>query len=578
MTKKTEDQIEKGSQEATVASPNHFIRKLVSEDLGKRSKGAPLVTRFPPEPNGYLHIGHAKSICLNFDLAREFRGRCHMRFDDTNPTSETAEYASSILEDVRWLGYDWGEHLYNASDQFHALYDCAVKLIQLGLAYVCDLSSEEIFQKRGTLTEPGESSPYRERSIEENLSFFEQMKAGKFSPGARVLRAKIDMASSVLPMRDPILYRIVDTPHHRTGRDWSIYPMYDFAHCLTDALEGITHSFCTLEFTDHRPLYVWILEKLNFHDPPKQTEFARLNLSHTVLSKRILRQLVEQGHVSGWDDPRMPTISGLRRRGYTAEAIREFCEGIGVAKRDSTIQLARLEFSLREHLNAVAPRAMAVLNPLKVVITNYPDSLSENMTAINNPGNEHQGTREVPFSKEIWIEKEDFMEEPPKKFFRLAPGREVRLRYAYLITCHDVIKNAAGEITEVHCTYDPETRGGNAPDGRRVKGTLHWVSVAHAHDSEIRLFDVLFNVEDPMANEKDKDFTTHLNPESIEVVAHAKLEPSLVKSENSHAFQFERMGYFIKDRDSTPERAVWNRAVTLRDTWAKSQDKAKRKT
>jgi glutaminyl-tRNA synthetase len=574
---KNKEEIKRKSQKETTASPNHFIRKLVSEDLKKVAQGGHLVTRFPPEPNGYLHIGHAKSICLNFELAREFEGRCHMRFDDTNPSSETAEYVSSILEDVRWLGYDWGEHLYNASDQFPPLYDLAIKLIQLELAYVCDLSSEEIFQKRGTLTEPGENSPYRDRSIEENLTLFEQMKAGAFAPGKRVLRAKIDMASSILPMRDPILYRIVDTPHHRTGRDWSIYPMYDFAHCLTDALEGVTHSFCTLEFTDHRPLYDWLLEKLDFHDPPKQTEFARLNLSHTVLSKRILKQLVERGHVSGWDDPRMPTISGLRRRGYTPKSIRDFCEGIGVAKRDSTIQMARLEFSVREHLNSAAPRAMAVLNPLKVIITNYPEASVEKITAINNPEDELQGTREVPFTREIWIEREDFLENPPKKFFRLAPGREVRLRYAYLVTCQNVLKNADGEITEVHCTYDPETRGGNAPDGRRVKGTIHWVSTSHAHDAEIRLFDVLFNVEDPMTSDPNSDFTAHLNPGSVEIVKQAKLEPSLMESEGEQTFQFERMGYFIKDRDSTAERSVWNRTVTLRDTWAKTQTKAGRK-
>ncbi len=551
----------------------HFIRKLVEEDLRSGKREPPVITRFPPEPNGHLHIGHAKSICLNFGIAEEFGGRCHLRFDDTNPSTEDTEYVEAIQQDVRWLGFDWGEHLYFSSDRFEELYAFARQLIERGKAFVCDLSSDEIFARRGTLTEPGTESPFRTRSIEENLDLFGRMRDGEFEPGTRVLRARIDMGSSVLPMRDPILYRIVGDPHHRTGTDWPIYPLYDFAHCLTDALEGVTHSLCTLEFADHRPLYDWILAQLEIPTPPQQTEFARLNLSHTVMSKRVLRQLVEGGHVAGWDDPRMPTLSGLRRRGFTPESIRSFCEGVGVARRDNTIQLARLEFSLREDLNRRAARAMAVLKPLRVVIENYPDGQIEELEAINNPEDPSQGSRTVPFSKTLWIERDDFLEDPPKKFFRLAPGREVRLRYAYFITCREVIKDPDGEIKELRCTYDPATRGGDAPDGRKVRGTLHWVSEAAAIDAEVRLYDVLFRSEDPMA-EHDGDFLADLNPASLEVVLGAKLEPSLIEHAPGTSVQFERLGYFSVDLESTEKKPVFNRAVTLRDTWAKAQQKS----
>ncbi|NNL86873.1 MAG: glutamine--tRNA ligase/YqeY domain fusion protein [Myxococcales bacterium] len=552
------------------AGGNHFIRKLVSQDLASGRRRGPVVTRFPPEPNGHLHIGHAKSICLNFGIAEEFGGRCHLRFDDTNPSTEETEYVEAIQQDVRWLGFSWGEHLYFSSDRFDELYAFARQLIEKGKAFVCDLSSEEIFARRGTLTEPGEPSPFRGRSVEENLDLFTRMREGAFPPGSRVLRAKIDMGSSVLPMRDPVLYRIVADSHHRTGDRWPIYPLYDFAHCLTDALEGVTHSLCTLEFADHRPLYDWILAQLEIPDPPEQTEFARLNLSHTVMSKRALRKLVEGSYVAGWDDPRMPTLSGLRRRGYTPEALRNFCEGIGVARRDNTIQLARLEFSLREDLNRRANRAMAVLNPLRVVIENYPDHGVEELDAINNPEDPSQGQRKVPFSKILWIERDDFMEDPPKKFFRLAPGREVRLRYAYFITCREVVKDESGEIVELRCTYDPATRGGDSPDGRKVKGTLHWVADSGAIEAEVRLYDVLFRSEDPMMA-GDGDFLGDLNPASLEVIRGARLEPSLATYRPGESVQFERLGYFCADPDGSQETPVFNRAVTLRDTWAKTQ-------
>jgi glutaminyl-tRNA synthetase len=512
---------------------------------------------------------------LNFGIAQEFGGRCHLRFDDTNPSTEETEYVEAIQEDVRWLGFSWGEHLYFSSDRFEELYAFARRLIEKGRAFVCDLSSEEIFARRGTLTEPGEPSPFRERSVEENLDLFTRMREGAFPPGSRVLRGKIDMGSSVLPMRDPVLYRIIADSHHRTGDRWPIYPLYDFAHCLTDALEGVTHSLCTLEFADHRPLYDWILAQLEIPDPPEQTEFARLNLTHTVMSKRVLRKLVEGSHVAGWDDPRMPTLSGLRRRGSTPEALRNFCEGIGVARRDNTIQLARLEFSLREDLNQRANRAMAVLKPLRVVIENYPDDSVEELDAVNNPEDPSQGHRKVPFSKNLWIERDDFMEDPPKKFFRLAPGREVRLRYAYFITCREVVKDESGEIVELRCTYDPATRGGDAPDGRKVKGTLHWVAEPGAVEAEVRLYDVLFRSEDPMMA-SDGDFVRDLNPASLEVIRGARLEPSLATYRPGQPVQFERLGYFCADPDGSEDAPVFNRAVTLRDTWAKTQKNATR--
>ncbi|MEM7410234.1 MAG: glutamine--tRNA ligase/YqeY domain fusion protein [Myxococcota bacterium] len=555
--------------------PNDFIRSIIAADLAAGKNGGRVVTRFPPEPNGYLHIGHAKSICLNFGVAGENEGVCHLRFDDTNPTAEEVEYVDSIRDDVRWLGFDWGDHQYYASNYFEPLHAFAVQLIEKGKAYVCDLSSEEIAARRGSLTEPGENSPYRDRSVEENLDLFARMKAGEFDNGERTLRAKIDMGSPNLTLRDPILYRVHKHPHHRTGDAWCIYPMYDFAHCLSDSIEGITHSLCTLEFVDHRALYDWILDELDVECHPQQIEFARLNLSHTVMSKRVLRSLVEQGHVRGWDDPRMPTISGIRRRGYPPTAMRRFCTEVGIAKRDNTIQLARLEASVREELNRTAPRRMAVLRPLKLVIENYPEGQSETLTAINNPEDPSAGTREVPFSREIYIEREDFLEDPPKKFFRLAPGREVRLRYAYFVTCTEVVKDAEGEIVELRCTYDPETRGGDAPDGRKVKGTLHWVSAEHAIPAEVRLYETLFSVENPMDVPEGEDFTVHLNPNSLEVLEEARLEPALAAPEVGRRVQFERHGYFCADPDSTGDTAVWNRAVTLRDTWAKVKGKGK---
>ncbi len=554
-----------------------FIRTIVAEDLRTNKWGGRVVTRFPPEPNGYLHIGHAKSICLNFGIAEEFGGACHLRFDDTNPSKEDTEYIESIQEDVRWLGFDWGENLFYASDYFDRLYAYAVQLIKKGKAYVCDLSQEEIREYRGTLTEPGRESPYRGRSVEENLDLFERMRAGEFPDGSRVLRAKIDMASGNLNMRDPVLYRILRAKHHRTGDKWCIYPMYDYTHCLSDSIEGVTHSICTMEFEDHRPLYDWVLDELGVYHP-QQIEFARLNLTHTVLSKRRLLELVEGGHVTGWDDPRMPTLSGLRRRGYPPEAIRRFCERIGVAKRDSMVDIALLEHILREDLNRRVPRVMGVLRPLRVVIENYPEDRIEEMECVNNPEDPAMGVRKVPFSREIYIEREDFREEPPRKFYRLAPGREVRLRYAYFIKCVDVVKDdKTGEVIELRCTYDPETRGGDAPDGRKVKATLHWVSAPRAVEAEVRLYDHLFAQPNPNEATDEKGFKACLNPNSLAVLTSCRLEPSLREARPGSRFQFERQGYFCVDsRDSRPGALVFNRTVTLRDTWARVQ-KAQKK-
>ena len=550
-------------------SPVHFIREIIAADLRSGKHDGRVVTRFPPEPNGYLHIGHAKSICLNFGLAAENGGWCNLRFDDTNPSKEDIEYVEAIKEDVRWLGFDWGDRLYYASDYFAKLHDYAVELIRAGKAYVCDLSADDARAYRGTLTEPGRESPYRSRSVEENLDLFRRMKTGEFPDGSRVLRAIIDMASGNVNLRDPTLYRIRQVAHHRTGDAWCIYPMYDFTHGLSDALEGVTHSICTLEFEDHRPLYDWFLDALETACHPQQIEFARLNLSHTVMSKRKLLALVERGLVSGWDDPRMPTLSGLRRRGYTPESIREFCERIGVAKRDSTVDIALLEYCIREDLNRRAPRVMAVLKPLRLVIDNYPEGESEEMDAVNNPEDASMGTRKVPFSKVLYIEREDFREDPPKKFFRLAPGREVRLRYAYYVTCIDVVKDELGEVVEVHCTYDPATRGGGSPDGRRVKATLHWVSAAHAIPAEVRVYEHLFAQSAPDNVAEGEDFTAALNPHSLETLTACQVEPSLAGTEIGNRYQFERQGYFCTDVDSTPDRLVFNRTVPLRDTWAK---------
>lgn len=550
----------------------NFIKQIIEEDIRNRKNDARVHTRFPPEPNGYLHIGHAKSICLNFGIAAEFNGLCNLRFDDTNPTKEEQEYVDSIKEDVSWLGFGWDDREYYASDYFQQLYDYAVRLVKDGKAYVCDLAPEEMRETRGTLKEPGSESPYRNRSVEENLDLFERMKAGEFDDGSRTLRAKIDMASGNMNMRDPVIYRIQRAVHHRTGDKWCIYPMYDFTHCLSDSIEGITHSLCTLEFEDHRPLYDWFLDELNnFH--PRQIEFARLNLSYMVMSKRKLLKLVKDDDVRGWDDPRMPTISGLRRRGYTPASIRNFCDRIGVAKADSTVDMAMLEFCVREDLNKHAPRVMAVLKPLKVVITNYPEGQADELDAVNNPEDPGAGTRKVPFSKVIYIERDDFMEDPPKKFFRLAPGREVRLRYAYFVTCTDVIRDENGGITGIHCTYDPETRGGNAPDGRKVKSTIHWVSAEHAIEAEVRQYDHLFLKENPEAG--GEDFKSNLNPDSLEVIRSCYLEPCLKDARPGERYQFERLGYFCVDPDSTPEKPVFNRTVTLRDTWAKIQKKEK---
>ncbi|MDF1593614.1 MAG: glutamine--tRNA ligase/YqeY domain fusion protein [Desulfobacterales bacterium] len=557
-------------------TPN-FIRSIIAEDIKLNKNNGRVVTRFPPEPNGYLHIGHAKSICLNFGLAAEHNGRCHLRFDDTDPSKESMEYVDSIRADVRWLGFSWGDNLFFASDYFEKLYQYAVELIRAGKAYVDSLSAEEIREFRGTLTEPGRNSPHRSRSVAENLDLFTRMRAGEFKDGAHVLRAKIDMAAPNLLMRDPTLYRIRHTPHYRTGDTWCIYPMYDYTHCLSDSIEGITHSLCTLEFENNRPLYDWVLDELKVDCHPRQIEFARLNLSYTVLSKRKLVQLAEEGHVDGWDDPRMPTLSGLRRRGYTPESIRNFCDRIGVAKRDSMVDVALLEHSVREDLNKRAPRVMAVLQPLKVVIENYPEDQEEMLEAVNNPEDAGMGTRMLPFSRVLYIEQEDFREDPPKKYFRLAPGREVRLRYAYFITCTRVVKDEkTGRIVELYCTYDPATKGGDAPDGRKVKATLHWVSAAHAHTAEVRLYDRLFLNENPTDKKESPDFKASLNPNSLEVLTDCRVEPGLADAAPGSRYQFERLGYFCVDPiDSGNNRLVFNRTVSLRDTWAKIEQRQK---
>ncbi len=556
-------------------SQPHFIRNMIAEDVKESKNDGRVHTRFPPEPNGYLHIGHAKSICLNFSLAAEFGGLCNLRFDDTNPTKEDVEYVESIKEDVRWLGFDWGDRLFYTSDYFEQLYQYAVQLIKDGKAYVCSLRSEEIRVYRGTLTTPGTDSPYRTRSVEENLDLFERMRAGEFENGAHVLRAKIDMTSPNLNMRDPTIFRIRKVSHHRTGDKWCIYPMYDFSHCLSDAMEGITHSICTLEFEDNRPLYDWVLDELDVECHPQQIEFARMNLTYTVLRKRKLVELVEQGHVTGWDDPRMPTIAGMRRRGYTPESIRSFCERIGVAKRNSMVDMALLESCVREGLNKEVPRVMGVLHPLRVVIDNYPEGEVEALEAINNPEDPSMGMRKVPFSRVLYIERDDFCENPPKKFFRLAPGREVRLRYAYYITCVGIVKdNWTGEVIELHCTYDPETRGGWSEDGRKVRGTLHWVSAAHSLEAEVRLYDRLFKVANPDAEKGDADFKTCLNPNALETLTSCRVEPSLAGAVPGSRYQFERLGYFCVDPVGSSEGAlVFNRTVSLRDSWAKIEQR-----
>ncbi len=548
--------------------PTNFVRDIILEDLKTNKYGGRVHTRFPPEPNGYLHIGHAKSICLNFGLAAEFGGQTNLRFDDTNPCKEETEYVDSIIDNVHWLGFDWEDRCFYASDYFDQLYEWAVQLIKAGKAYVCDLTAEEVRRHRGSLTEPGQASPYRNRSVEENLDLFERMRAGEFPDGARTLRAKIDMASANLNLRDPVMYRILHADHHRTGDKWCIYPMYDYTHGESDSIEGITHSICTLEFEDHRPLYDWYVQQLGIY-APQQIEFDRLNLTYTLLSKRKLLTLVQDGHVSGWDDPRMPTLSGIRRRGYTPEAIRNFCGAVGVSKTNGSTELALLEHYVREDLNKRAPRVLAVLRPLRVVIDNYPPDMVEEMDAINNPEDAAMGTRKVPFSRVLYIEQDDFREVPPKQYFRLSPGREVRLRYGYFITCTGVVKDEKGEVVEVHCTYDPATRGGDSPDGRKVKSTIHWVSAAHAIDAEARLYDNLFTCENPGEVPEGQDFTANLNPNSLEVVRGCKLEPSLRAAAPGARYQFERLGYFCVDLDSKPEGLVFNRTAALRDTWAK---------
>lgn len=556
-------------------APN-FIRHLIEEDLRTGKNDSRVATRFPPEPNGYLHIGHAKSICLNFGLAADFAGICNLRFDDTNPSKEEMEYVESIINDVRWLGFDWHNRLYFASDYFEQLYQYALHLINTGKAYVCDLSADEVRDYRGTLTEPGKDSPYRDRSMAENLDLFTRMRAGEFEDGARTLRAKIDMASPNLNLRDPVLYRIKHDHHHRTGDAWCIYPMYDYAHPISDALEAITHSICTMEYEDHRVLYDWVLDQLPVACHPQQIEFARLNLSYTVMSKRKLLQLVNEGHVNGWDDPRMPTLAGMRRRGYPPGALRTFCDRIGVGKRENLVDLALLEYCVREELNLRAPRVMGVINPIKVVIVNYPEGRVEELEAVNNPEDPAMGSRQIPFSRELYLEREDFMENPPKKFFRLAPGREVRLRYAYFIKCVEVVKDGQGEVVELHCTYDPNTRGGYAPDGRTVKATLHWVSAAHSFPAEVRLYDRLFARAVP-GEESGGDFKADLPPDSLQIRRGCRLEPSLAAAAPESFYQFERLGYFCVDaKDSTPGAPVFNRTVTLRDPWAKIQSGGKK--
>jgi glutaminyl-tRNA synthetase len=556
-------------------APSNFIREIILDDLKTNKYNGRVQTRFPPEPNGYLHIGHAKAICLDFGLADEFHGHTNLRFDDTNPTKEETEYVDSITADVRWLGFEW-ENLFYASDYFDQLYEWAMQLIKAGKAYVDDLSADEIRKYRGTLTEPGKDSPHRNRAVEENLDLFERMRKGEFPDGSRVLRAKIDMASPNLNLRDPVMYRILRAEHHRTGNKWCIYPMYDYAHGQSDSLENVTHSMCTLEFEDHRPLYNWFIQQLGIF-PSQQIEFDRLNLTYTLLSKRKLLQLVQEKRVSGWDDPRMPTISGIRRRGYTPEAVRNFCNAIGASKTNGSIELAMLEHFVREDLNKRVPRAMAVLRPLKVVIDNYPEGQVEEMEAVNNPEDPAAGTRKVPFSRVLYIEQDDFREEPPKGYFRLSPGREVRLRYGYLVTCTGVVKNESGAVVEVHCTYDPATRGGNTPDGRKVKSTIHWVSAAHAIEGEVRIYENLFTKQNPEDTEAGKDFTSNLNPGSLEVIRNAKLEPSLAHVPVGLRCQFERIGYFCVDPDSTPGRPVFNRTVALKDTWAKIEKKTEKK-
>jgi glutaminyl-tRNA synthetase len=568
--------LESDSGAVTVESPgqSNFIRDIIIQDVKAGKHGGRVQTRFPPEPNGYLHIGHAKAIYLDFGLAAEFGGRCNLRFDDTNPSKEETEYVDSIMEDIHWLGFQW-DGLFYASDYFGQLYEWAIQLIKAGKAYVDDLSAAEIRQYRGTLTEPGKESPYRNRSIEENLDLFERMKKGEFPDGSRTLRAKIDMASPNLNMRDPVMYRILHMEHHRTGNQWCIYPMYDYAHGQSDSIERVTHSICTLEFEDHRPLYNWFIEQLGIF-PSRQLEFDRLNITYTLLSKRKLLTLVQEGHVAGWDDPRMPTLSGMRRRGYTPEALRSFCANVSVSKTNNTVQLSLLEHFVREDLNKRAPRVMAVLRPLRVVIDNYPDDLVEEMDAVNNPEDEGMGTRRVPFSKVLYIEQDDFREDPPKQYFRLAPGREVRLRYGYFITCNEVVKDADGNVVELHCTYDPATRGGNAPDGRKVKSTIHWVSAAHALDSEVRLYDNLFTKENPNEVEEGQVFTANLNPNSLEVLTGCKAEPSLRDATGGARYQFERLGYFSVDPASTSEKLVFNRTIGLRDTWSKIERREKK--
>ncbi len=554
----------------------NFIREIILEDLKTNKYGGRVTTRFPPEPNGYLHIGHAKSICLNFGLAAEFGGKTNLRFDDTNPEKEEQEYVNSILDNVRWLGFEPEDRIFYASDYFGQLYQWARKLVCAGKAYVCDLSGEEVRKYRGTLTEPGAESPWRDRSVEENLDLLDRMRAGEFPDGSRTLRAKIDMASPNLNLRDPVMYRILRAEHHRTGNEWCIYPMYDFAHGQSDSIEGITHSICTLEFEDHRPLYDWYIEQLGIHHP-QQIEFDRLNITYTLLSKRKLLQLVQHGHVRGWDDPRMPTLSGIRRRGYTPEAIRNFCNALGVSKTNGIIELRLLEHHVREDLNKRAPRMMAVLHPLRVVIDNYPEGRVEEVEAVNNPEDASAGTRKVPFSRELYIERDDFREDPPKQYYRLSPGREVRLRWGYFITCTGVVKDENGEMIEIHCTYDPATRGGNAPDGRKVKSTIHWVSAAHAVDAEVRVYDTLFMNEDPNETQEGEDFTVNINPASLAVLTDCKLEPALGRVSPMERYQFERLGYFCVDPDTAPGKPVFNRTVALKDTWAKIEKRGKGK-
>jgi glutaminyl-tRNA synthetase len=552
--------------------PSNFIRDIVDEDIANGKHDGRIHTRFPPEPNGYLHIGHAKSIVLNFGIANDYNGLCNLRFDDTNPVKEDQEYIDSIKADIRWLGFDWQDREYYASDYFEQLYEWAVTLIKAGKAYVCELTAEQIREYRGTLTEPGRNSPYRERGVAENMDLFARMRAGEFADGQMTLRAKIDMASPNMNLRDPIMYRILRATHHRTGDQWCIYPTYDYTHGESDSLEGITHSLCTLEFQDHRPLYEWYINALGIF-PSRQIEFARLNLTYTVMSKRFLLRLVQEGHVRGWDDPRMPSISGIRRRGYPAEAIRAFCDRIGIAKKDSTVDYALLLFHVRETLNKTANRVMGVLDPLKVVITNYPEGQTEELDAINNPESPEAGQRKVPFSRELYIEREDFLEDPPKKFFRLAPGREVRLRYAYFVTCNEVVKDDAGNVMELRCTYDPASKGGNSPDGRKVKATLHWVAANTALPVEVRLYDHLFTKEDPYDVEEGQDYLVNFNPESEQILSPAFVEPSLGNATPGSTFQFERLGYFCVDPDSTNEKLVFNRTATLRDAWAKIKSK-----